>query len=161
MVNDQSLEDRIYEYIDRHIGTTFAELARVFPEGFNGEYEFGIFEQNVLFWSGLTKEMADTLLRMIIEQRIAIDSTPMIVEMYMFDGAYLPLPLFKGRKTKKLVWLPIAFYTMSYYQKVLLPSKKKKDKQLLQKMIDDHKGIKYDEWVKEHGGRGGVVERIE
>lgn len=146
--NNQSLEDRVYEYIKRHIGTTFAELSRAFPEDFNSDYEFGLVDKGIILWKGLTSEMCDIINRLFKTQRIMYDSSPQTFMMYVMDGAFLRMPLYNRRIRKRPVWFPVAIYTIDYYQKVLLPSKSKKDRKLAQAWLDTHKPLEPKEMKK-------------
>lgn len=88
-------------------GVSFAELARL--EGFTGDLSIASSaNENIVFWSGLSREAVDAINQIRKEGEYEMVPTPVMV--YMIDGMMLDMPLVKRNvKYKKPHWLPVAF----------------------------------------------------
>jgi hypothetical protein len=88
---------------ERGDNVTFAELSRM--DGASGHYVFELGE-NVVCWSGISKELCDALRDLREADRIHFASTSHLT--YLIDGATLNLPLVKRvRAYRKPHWLPV------------------------------------------------------
>lgn len=104
----------ISRFIRTRRDCSFAELEYEFPDDFNRRDDdgravsFGMLDQNVVFWAGLSDRMASTLIQMNDESRLHFWPTHFIV--YFADGRVPNLPLAKNIPTagyKQERWLPV------------------------------------------------------
>jgi hypothetical protein len=103
-----ALEDAILNYVkNKNGGVSFAELcSRI--NGFEGEYEFGILNKNIVFWHCISIEAIKSIGSLFSEKKIKIE--PCAPLIYIIDGRYPALPVAKhdiGYKSSR--WLPVVF----------------------------------------------------
>lgn len=105
------LEERIIEHIKFHAGTTFAGLQRVFGEEFDGEFDYGLISQNIVFWTKMNKKFIDIINKLIKEKKLKILASPSNILCYVADGRALTLPIAKkvNHNYKEPHWIPLTF----------------------------------------------------
>lgn len=104
----QELGDAILRLIEVNGDTTFAEIMKNFGEEAKGDLAWEI-APNIVLWSGMSEKLiaAFELIRDRIEPRVTS------VWCYLFDGAFLQLPIAKKPPRggyKEQHWAPVAFY---------------------------------------------------
>ena len=103
------MSKEIYKLVE-HLGggVSFVEM-RNRIKGFGGEFAYGFFDMNVMFWSGMSKEFVEAIDELVLARKIV--PTPTTVLVYLMDGAFPKLPIAKqlNRKYKSERWLPIVF----------------------------------------------------
>lgn len=108
---DLSLKDRIYEFIKSwKVDVSLIELQRHFPE-FNGNFEWDIPAQNIVFWFGMSEEFVKALNELTKEKKITVKPTS--PNVYTMDGIVIWLPIAKrpNHTYKKPRWLPVVLHT--------------------------------------------------
>ena len=107
----QPLRDRILDFIDYHAGATFVELHRVFRKEFEGDNEYGLVDQNIVFWIDMNKNFIEIIDKLVVEKKLIMHTHPSIIMCYLLDGCCLTLPIAKRpRHTYKTPhWIPSTF----------------------------------------------------
>lgn len=102
------MEDEILNYVKEvKGGVSFAELCNNI-KGFEGEFEFGIFDKNIVFWSHISQEAIKSITNLLKAKKIKLKPCAPLV--YMIDGYVPVLPVAKhDRGYKSLRWLPLVF----------------------------------------------------
>lgn len=104
------MKNKIMGFIrTRGNGVSFVELEDHIS-GFKGDFEYGDFDQNLLYWSGISEEAISAIQDLVRDGRLTMKRTDFLV--YLIDGKILKMPIAKSiRAYKRLRWLPILFYT--------------------------------------------------
>lgn len=114
-MNNIEIKDKIYEYIRKNGGTSYAEIERLFEKysfDYIGNIEaFSDKNSKVVFWTGWNKKAFDILAELIRENRIEREPCNFIV--YLIDGKILNYPILNKapKNLKNIYWLPCVFKT--------------------------------------------------
>lgn len=106
------MKEAIYNFIRGWQNVTFPDLEKHI-DGFRGEMEMTMPEQNIVLWSRVSEEGAEALKQLLDEKKIAM--RPSHVLCYVHDGAMIKLPIAKKvpkNGYKKPHWLPVGFYSI-------------------------------------------------
>lgn len=104
-----NLKEKVYKFIQSYgVGVSFVELKNAFDE-FEGDKDFGLFEYNIILWTGISEQFVKVLRELIKDKKIKIVPTTPLV--YVLDGTALRLPIAKRLKHryKRPRWLPAVF----------------------------------------------------
>ena len=106
-------ENEIYEYINRHVGTTCVELYNLFGKGTHVLR----LRKDLIVGFGLSEDLAEVLTNLTKNKVIVMAPTSPLT--YAFDGGMISLPLANrfDKEYKKDHWVPVAFYTKEYADK--------------------------------------------
>jgi hypothetical protein len=104
-----TLEDRIYQFIQGHPWTTFAELKRHFGDEFAGSRTGWLDEErNLLLWPKMSERFVEALNNLLQDGKIVMKPAPLWI--YLLDGVTLSLPLARGRyRYREPHWVPVYF----------------------------------------------------
>lgn len=106
------MKEAIYNFIRGRQNVTFPELEKRI-DGFCGEMEMSMPEQNIILWTRVSEEGAEALKQLLDEKKIAMRPSHFLC--YVHDGIMLKLPIAKRvpkNGYKKPHWLPVAFYSI-------------------------------------------------
>lgn len=106
------IKNKVFNFIQKHPGTTFIELERLFEEHnfpYKGEKSITNGEnENLIMWVDWNEQAISTISELLSENKITAKHSENLV--YLIDGKALNLPIAKSvRNYKKLRWLPIVF----------------------------------------------------
>ena len=112
MIDESKLFNDVLDYIKRRPTTSFAELAREWPEHFkDGEWamEFrGEKHSNIFMWFSCSDAACDIFDEFQKHKHVQMDVASPLT--YMIDGAMPNVPLAKSKRHYKTQrWLPVVF----------------------------------------------------
>ncbi len=84
---------------------TFDNLMSAFPDD-SGQRSFGTSHTNIIFWTGMSEDMALALMSLVQDKIIEI--TPCSSDVYLVAGNYPDYPLANGyHPYESFHWLPV------------------------------------------------------
>jgi hypothetical protein len=104
--------DAVALFVNAYRGVTYVELQnRLLPYmETKGDFVPGLDGKNIVFWSGVSKELHEAIREAIVSGRI--HAAPTVPLTYMIDGRMLDLPIAKRPPKsgyKQTRWLPVVF----------------------------------------------------
>ncbi len=117
-------KEDIYNFIKTRPGTSFVELQRRFDKDGGEQILFFKQNENIVLWSGMSKDVASKVIELVGSGLIRIYSgvsTTQTFLCYVMDGKVLGLPCVSKKedlKSKKEMWLPVLLYTSEEYEKI-------------------------------------------
>ena len=110
-MNNDEICSKIIGYVKKYDHVTFVEIERILKtEGIEtkGNYQVGMADYNLVFWTGMSEEMADIVNYLTDTEKIFLKPAPILA--YFIDGGIPNLPMAKNfRKYKNPRWFPVYF----------------------------------------------------